>query len=107
MPPKRQRPLNGKAFKGKGQEGNTVRNIVMGKPKYVTVAELKKPANVTDKLCRDYVDFKMYDRDSMRVNVRNILNQKEVRTAVAGFWGSTVSTEDTVEESSDDEKIVS
>ena len=108
MPPKRQKKINGKTFKVKGQEGATVKNIFMGKPKYVTMAELKRPAMVTDKLRRDYLDFNSFDRDSMRQNVRNILNQKEVKTAVAGFWGATLpSTEDTVDDSSDDEKIVS
>ena len=107
MPPKRQKLLNGKAFKAKGKEGTTVKNIVMGKPKYITIGELRKPANVTDKLRRDYMDFKSYDRDSMRTNVRNILNQKEVRHAVAKFWGTLDGTEDSVGDSSDDEKIVS
>ena len=68
----RSQQTNGKSFKTKGKEGLTVKNIFLGKPKYITVLELRRPAQVTDKLCRDYIDFAEFDRKSMRGGIRNI-----------------------------------
>ena len=79
MPGKRLRQMNGKAFSSKGPEGELVRNVLTNKPKYISLGELKRPAIVTDKLMRDYLDFKGYDRESMKGGVRSILQTKEVK----------------------------
>ena len=69
------------SFLSKGTEGENVEKIICT-PKYISVAELKKPAVVTDRLRRDYADLKNFDRISMKCGVRKILNLRQVVDAV-------------------------
>ena len=68
---------------------------------------MRRSAQVTDKLCRDYLDFAEFDRKSMHGGIRNILKLKEVKDAVTGFWGLNPSNGEKGDDTSDDEKMVS
>ena len=81
----------GKTFASKGPEGENVQKILLT-PKYITLPELKKPAAVTDRLRRDYVDLMDYNRNSMKNGVRKILNSSSVIKAIYDYWGKTVTS---------------
>ena len=72
------------SFLSKGTEGENVEKIICT-PKYISVAELKKPAVVTDRLRRDYADLKSFDRISMKCGVRKILNLRQVVDSVNNY----------------------
>ena len=78
--------MNGKQFKVKSPGGDSVKNILMGRPKYISLDELCKPAQVTDRLRRDFSDLKQYDRNSMKNAVRKMLQTNEIKGAVIQFW---------------------
>lgn len=75
-------------FSAKSDHGQAVLELIKTRPKYVTVSELRKPAQVVDKLRRDFPEYLEYDRNSMKTTVRKFLLSLEVETAVKKFWNS-------------------
>ena len=92
----------GRSFAVTGHEGASVKRILKDSAKYITVHELRTPAKVVDKLRRDFADLGLFNRNSMKLGVRKILQLQEVVTAVNGHWGNSVEASDP-----DDDHIVS
>ena len=95
---------SGRSFSVQGQEGTAVKKILKDSSKYITVHELRTPAKVVDKLRRDFADLTQYNRSSMKLGVRKILNLQEVVVAVNGHWGADVEASDP---NHDEDNIVS
>ena len=81
----------GRTFSTKGTEGENVKKIITT-PKYITIPELRKPAQVTDRLRRDYDDLVQFERSSMKNGVRKILNSSNVIKAIYDYWGKPVTS---------------
>ena len=94
------------SFSSKKIEGQNVETIICT-PKYITVEELKKPAVVTDRLRRDYLDLKCYDRISMKAGVRKILGLSEVIQAVNAYCSAEFNDLNAASNNNDDDSLVS
>ena len=81
-----------KSFNYKGPEGGKVRHILISTSKYISVDELRKPAQVTDRLRLDNADLMAFDRNSMKNAVRRFLLTREVEEAVRTFWNDHTSS---------------
>jgi len=84
-----------------GHEGTAVKKILKDSTKYITVHELR---TLVKKLRRDFADLTQYNRSSMKLGVRKILNLQEVVVAVNGHWGTDVEASDP---NQDEDNIVS
>ena len=95
----------GTSFKVKGPEGQTVKRILLERPRYITTKELRKPAAVTDKIRRDFPDLQSFCRNSMKVGVRKLLVSQEVHVAVQKHWNPAYTASGAVAEE-EDENVV-
>ena len=77
----------GRSFSVQGDEGKAVKFFLAETKQYITVHELRTPAKVVDKLRRDFLDLSGYNRASMKMGVRKILNLQEVVVSVNAHWG--------------------
>ena len=77
----------GRSFSATAEEGKAVKIFLTDTPQYITVPELRTPAKVVDKLRRDFGNLKEFNRNSMKIGIRKILNQKDVVQSVNQFWG--------------------
>jgi hypothetical protein len=80
----------GRSFSVSGDEGKAVKKILCQKAKYISVLELRTPAKVVDKLRRDFADLNEFNRNSMKLGIRKILNSQEVVQCVNQFWGGVL-----------------
>ena len=80
----------GRSFSVTGHEGASVTRILKDSAKYITVQELRTPAKVVDKLRRDFNDLGVFNRSSMKLGVRKILQLQEIVAAVNGHWGISI-----------------
>jgi predicted transposase YbfD/YdcC len=87
-------------LKGNSDDAKKILNILLTRPKYITVAELRTQARVTDKMRKDNPEWLSYDRNSMKNYIRKILLTKEVELAVKKHCNNA-------EENESDEEVVS
>ena len=84
---KQKKGEEGNPFSSSGEEGMAVKKILTESKQYITVQELRTPAKVVDKLRRDFANLKEFNRNSMKIGVRKILQHQEVVQKVNQFWG--------------------
>ena len=84
---KRKAGEEGTPFSSSGEEGKAVKKILTEHKQYITVHELRTPAKVVDKLRRDFANLKEFNRNSMKIGIRKLLQQQEVVQKVNQFWG--------------------
>ena len=98
----------GAPFSSTGDEAKAVKKILTENKQYITVQELRTPAKVVDKLRRDFANLKEFNRNSMKLAVRKILQHVEVVQKVNQFWGGgTEIGQDILNDHHEDQHVVS
>ena len=97
----------GAPFSSTGDEAKAVKKILTESKQYITVQELRTPAKVVDKLRRDFANLKEFNRNSMKIGVRKILQHQEVVQKVNQFWGGVAQIGQDVLNDHEDEHVVS
>jgi hypothetical protein len=97
----------GRSFAVLGEEGKAVKKILLDTHRYITVHELRTPAKVVDKLRRDFDDLGEYNRNSMKLGVRKILNSQEVVSAINGQWGGEMEPRESTTTDGEETHVVS
>ena len=104
---KQKKGEEGNPFSSSGEEGMAVKKILTESKQYITVQELRTPAKVVDKLRRDFANLKEFNRNSMKIGVRKILQHQEVVQKVNQFWGGVAQIGQDVLNDHEDEHVVS
>ena len=104
---KRKAGEEGNPFSSSGEEAMAVKKILTEHKQYITVQELRTPAKVVDKLRRDFANLKEFNRNSMKIGVRKILQHQEVVQKVNQFWGGGTEIGQEILNDHEDQHVVS